>query len=107
MSCCINRRKPVPERTDRGGTLRYAWLRAPPLRRIPQNQPQASFASGLAHYLSFEMLDSRPHMRVGKGGRETSIGAHAGFAVPTRNSSICRETSRGHGAKSAFAHPTR
>ena len=34
MSCCINRRKPVPERTDRGGTLRYAWLRAPPLHRM-------------------------------------------------------------------------
>ena len=34
MSCCINRRKPVPERTDRGGTLRYAWLRAPPLLRM-------------------------------------------------------------------------
>ena len=31
MNCCINRRKPVLVRTDRGGTLRYAWLRAPPL----------------------------------------------------------------------------
>jgi hypothetical protein len=37
---CINRRKPVPERTDRGGTLRYAWLRAPPLRRTPKNTPE-------------------------------------------------------------------
>src|ERR1700691_2638038 len=26
--------------------------------------------------------------------------------VPTRSGSIYRETSRGHGAKSAFAHPT-
>ena len=34
MNNCINRRKPVPERTDRGGTLRYAWLRAPPLHRM-------------------------------------------------------------------------
>jgi hypothetical protein len=37
VSCCINRRKPVPERTDRGGTLRYAWLRAPPLHRMQKN----------------------------------------------------------------------
>src|SRR6202035_810119 len=43
-------------------------------------------------------------MRVGKGGRGTSIMHHAGPAVPTRSSSICRETSRGHGAKNAFAY---
>ena len=40
MSCCINRRKPVPQRTDRGGTLRYAWLRAPPIRQISKSQPR-------------------------------------------------------------------
>ena len=33
VSCCINRRKPVPALLDRGGTLRYAWLRAPPRSR--------------------------------------------------------------------------
>ena len=39
MRRCINRRKPVPERTDRGGTLRYAWLRAPPLRQMQKTKP--------------------------------------------------------------------
>src|ERR1700720_1061574 len=43
---------------------------------------------------------------LGKGGRETSIDAPRRSAVPTCSNSICRETSRGHGAKSAFAHPT-
>ena len=40
MSCCINCRKPVPERTDRGGTLRFAWLRAPPLPRMQKIVPR-------------------------------------------------------------------
>ena len=40
MSCCIYRRKPVPERTDRGGTLRYAWLRAPPIRQMLKTKPK-------------------------------------------------------------------
>jgi hypothetical protein len=31
---------------------------------------------------------------------------HAGSAVPTRSSTVRRETSRGRGAKSAFADPT-
>ena len=26
-----SKRKPIPVQHDRGGTLRYAWLRAPPL----------------------------------------------------------------------------
>jgi hypothetical protein len=26
-------RKPIPVQLDRGGTLRYAWLRAPPLHK--------------------------------------------------------------------------
>ena len=52
-------------------------------------------------------MGSTQRRRAGKGGRGTSIDAHAGSAVPTRSGSICRETSRGHGAKSAFAHPTR
>jgi Resolvase, N terminal domain len=47
---CINRRKPVSVRADRGGALRCAWLRAAPLRRIPKSQPQASFGSGFAEY---------------------------------------------------------
>ena len=56
MSSCINRRKLVPERLDRGGTLRYAWLRAPPLPPVPQNYIQTPT----------EMLDAEsPHMRVG------------------------------------------
>jgi hypothetical protein len=29
-------RKPIPVQHDRGGTLRYAWLRAPPLHRSPK-----------------------------------------------------------------------
>ena len=40
MSNCINRRKLVPERVDRGGTLRYAWLRAPPLRHAIKIKPK-------------------------------------------------------------------
>lgn len=40
MSSCINRRKLVPERVDRGGTLRYAWLRAPPLRHAIKIKPK-------------------------------------------------------------------
>jgi len=36
-------------RVDRGGTLRYAWLRAPPLPPNTQNQTQTPFG----------MLDSR------------------------------------------------
>ena len=40
MSNRINRRKLVPERVDRGGTLRYAWLRAPPLRRALKINPK-------------------------------------------------------------------
>ena len=40
MSSCINRRKLVPERLDRGGTLRYAWLRAPPLRHAIKIKPK-------------------------------------------------------------------
>ncbi len=40
MSNCINRRKLVPERVDRGGTLRYAWLRAPPLRHAIKIEPK-------------------------------------------------------------------
>jgi hypothetical protein len=40
VSNCINRRKLVPERVDRGGTLRYAWLRAPPLRHAIKIKPK-------------------------------------------------------------------
>jgi hypothetical protein len=40
VSSCINRRKLVPERVDRGGTLRYAWLRAPPLRHAIKIKPK-------------------------------------------------------------------
>ena len=56
MSNCINRRKLVPERVDRGGTLRYAWLRAPPLRHAIKIKPkpqlghltqEASYEGGL------------------------------------------------------------
>ncbi len=52
---CINHRKPIPVHADRDGALRYAWLRAPPLRPIPEI-PQ-----------TFATLDPEPHMRVGKG----------------------------------------
>ena len=40
MSNCIYRSKLVPERVDRGGTLRYAWLRAPPLRHALKINPK-------------------------------------------------------------------
>src|SRR2546430_2304932 len=34
------RRNPFPPSRDRGGTLRYAWLRAPPLPRTPKIKPE-------------------------------------------------------------------
>jgi hypothetical protein len=40
VSNCIYRWKLVPERVDRGGTLRYAWLRAPPLRHALKISPK-------------------------------------------------------------------
>jgi hypothetical protein len=62
---CSNRRKPVLAHKTRGGALRSAWLRAPPLPpelTKPNHQP-------------IEALDPKPHMRVGKGAES---------AVPTR-----------------------
>ena len=56
MNSCIDRRKLIPERVDRSGTLRYAWVRAPPRRRSLKNYIQTPIG----------MLDlNSPHMRVG------------------------------------------
>jgi hypothetical protein len=46
-------RKPVPTPRKRGGALRYAWLRAPPLREVDAQTRQKKGA-----------LDKRPHMKV-------------------------------------------
>ncbi len=113
---CINHRKPIPVHADRDGALRYAWLRAPPLRPIPEI-PQ-----------TFATLDPEPHMRVGKGGhRNCSTKQGAGSAVPTRTDvphrvfrvarrNICSATKATLGAAqrvrppagpmTSFAHPT-
>ena len=52
MSNCINRWKLIPERVDRGGTLRYAWLRAPPLRHAikMKSKPQLRCLTQKAPY---------------------------------------------------------
>ena len=89
----MNYRKPVPVRADRDGALRYAWLRAPPLRQIAKNQTQASFGSGRAHYLSFETLNSRPHMRVGNGS----------LPLPTRFACAARGRPRRQSPRVGFA----
>jgi len=52
VSCCIDRRKPVPARLDRGDTLRYAWLRAPPrsARTLTNPKPQSGCLTQDAPY---------------------------------------------------------
>ena len=57
---------------DRDGALRYAWLRAPPLRPIPEI-PQ-----------TFATLDPEPHMRVGKGAFLTVVPTRQMLNVGTR-----------------------
>ncbi len=84
---CINHRKPIPVHADRDGALRYAWLRAPPLRPIPEI-PQ-----------TFATLDPEPHMRVGKA--DGSGLRPARWQAPRAH----RLVDGGH-ARSRFAHPT-
>ena len=73
MSNCIYRRKLVPERVDRGGTLRYAWLRAPPLRHALKINPKPHLGC---------LTQEAPY----EGGqRRSSRRAHQLFAKRTLN----------------------
>ncbi|MEH2499018.1 hypothetical protein V1294_005497 [Bradyrhizobium sp. AZCC 1678] len=92
MSCCINRRKPVPERTDRGGTLRYAWLRAPPLRRMQKitSKPRlgcltqkASYEGGQRRTCAVPTIDVSDHALKMVGTLR--------FAHPTKFSNLRRD----------------
>ena len=83
MSNCINRRKLVPERVDRGGTLRYAWLRAPPLRHAIKIKPKPQLGC---------LSQEAPY----EGGQSVS--------VPTIQDEVAdRRWAR---RKSTFAYPT-
>ena len=87
VSNCINRWKLVPERVDRGGTLRYAWLRAPPLRHAIKPNPspslgrltqKAPYGGGQSHRIA--RLRWRAHHRSTKMAGT----AQAPFAHPTK-----------------------
>ena len=51
-------RKPIPVQYDRGGTLRYAWLRAPPLRRAKHKSKPSRFRC-LTNHAPYEDGGSR------------------------------------------------